>query len=251
MMHFPVLKVALCIALLLLCSCPAAGFAEWMLKEFCHVNIEEGAVIMNEEAEATAERSISVLRIVGDGSFVVLKEKDTYGRGEQLHVKISDTEGQFVFDVITKNADFIDGGCEHGERSNKDNAVLVMPNHEDEDAVSIQAAWALGHQKVQITSTVTLFAEDSSGSADIKARNSSKDPALRAPSENSGSGSGSIRVGSSDEEAPKSPGFFHGFMAILYSMFWYIIGAGALFLVFALYRLNTKGSRKMRGSKLS
>ena len=245
--------VHLCVLVLLILASPVAGFAQWMMKEFCHVDIMEGAMIMNEEAEVTADRSLFILRKVGDGKFVALKEKDTYIRGEQLIVKLSDTEGQFVFDVITKNADFVDGGCEYGERTDKNNAVLLMPHNEDEDAVRIQAAWALGHQKVRITSTITLLAEGSSGSLQtIKVYDSSKGSSHDLSVGGTGSGSATTGVASNNSEgASRSSRFFNSFVAVVYSMMWYIVGVAILFLVFALYRLNTKESRKMRGSKLS
>ena len=206
---------------------PTSGFAEWMLKEFCHIDIMVGAVIMNEEAELSLDRSLTVLRKVGDGRFVALAEKDSYIYGETLYVKLSDTEGQFVLDVSTKNAEFANGGCEHGQRTNKDNAALVMPSDEEEaEDVHIQGAWALGHQKVRITPTIILQPQDPSGHVPKLQLHDSTD----------------LHEGDSDSA---STGFFMIIVNGIYSLLWYIVGGLLLFVLFVLYRLQSKPGKKI------
>jgi hypothetical protein len=232
-----------------------AGFAEWMMKDFCHVSIAQGAVIMNAEAEVTAERSLTILRKAGGAHFVELTAKDGYVTGETLYVKLSNTEGQFVLDVLSKNAEFVDGGCPEAQRINVDLAPIVMPHGEFEgEDVRIQAAWALGHQKVQITPTIVLrpvgleIREEDSPRDTTKLRGDMPqpsatqllaEPALMAP----------VVVDSTTAIMQSS--LLDSVIAILYSALWYIIGAALLLFVFVVYRLNGRGGRRMRGSKLS
>jgi hypothetical protein len=231
-----------------------AGFAEWMMKDFCHVGIAEGAVIMNAEAEVTAERSLTILRKAGGAHFVELTAKDGYVTGETLYVKLSNTEGQFVLDVVSKNAEFVDGGCPEAQRINVDLAPIVMPHGEFEgEDVRIQAAWALGHQKVQITPTIVLRpvgfeVHEADSPRDSKLRGDLPqpsvtqllaEPALLAP-----------RIVDSATAIMQSS-LLDSVIAILYSALWYIIGAALLLFVFVVYRLNGRGGRRMRGSKLS
>jgi len=231
-----------------------AAFAEWMMKDFCHVEIAQGAVIMNAEAEVTTERSLTILRKIGGVHFVELTAKDGYVTGETLFVKLSDTAGQFVLDVVSKNAEFVDGGCPEAQRINMDNAPIVMPHGEFEgEDVRIQAAWALGHQKVRITPTVLLrpvgFKVAEESARDTKLRGDAPpagnaalalaEPAIVAPPTN----------GSTDTITQSS--LLDSVIGSLYSVLWYILGAALILLVFVIYRLNGRGGRRMRGSKLS
>ena len=204
---------------------------------------------MNAEAEVTVERSLTILRKAGWAHFVELTAKDGYVTGETLYVKLSNTEGQFVLDVISKNAEFVDGGCPEAQRINVDLAPIVMPHGEFEgEDVRIQAAWALGHQKVQITPTVVLrpvgfevlehdSARDSKlrGEVPRKSVTSLAEPSLLADS----------------AAAIMQISLLDSVIAALYSALWYIIGAAFLLFVFVVYRLKGRGGRRMRGSKLS
>jgi len=226
-----------------------AGFAEWMMKDFCHVEITKGAVIMNAEAEVTTERSLTILRKVGGVHFVELTAKDGYVTGETLYVKLSDTEGQFVLDVVSKNAEFAGGGCPEAQRINVDYAAIVMPHGEFEgEDVRIQAAWALGHQKVRITPTVLLrpagFKVPESDSArDTKLRGDAPPVTLAEPAV--------AESVSNDANTIMQSSLLDSVIGSLYLVLWYILGAALLLFVFVVSRLNGQGGRKMRGSKLS
>lgn len=248
-------RCMLLVLVLIMTLASVNSFAEWMMKDFCHVDIKDGAVIMNEEAEVSTQRTISVMRKLQDVHFVALTENDVYTPGESLYLQISSKEGQFVFDVITKNAELKNGGCEHGERYNKDMSELIMPNQpiEELEEVVVQAAWALGHEKVQITPSVVLKPSKNLNAepatkqfheAVLRSNSASADAAEEAEGGDS-TNTGTVRKGERGVAGASAENT--SIIEILYTFLWWILGASLLFGFFAVYRLNSRKGKTMRG----
>jgi hypothetical protein len=165
---------------------------------------------------------------------------------------------QFVFDVITKNAEIRNGGCEHGERYNKDLAEIIMPDnkYEEPEDVLIQAAYAMGHQRVSITPTIVLKphieGKPRQGTQlydENKNNNNNKnDENLRTTN------NGKNRIGASSTNGDgdgDGDGNEFSIINFVYSFLWWILGLSVVFGLFAIYGLNSRGGTKMRGSKLN
>jgi hypothetical protein len=239
---FSLLKLCLIVSV---CTSGVLGFAEWMMKDFCHLEIVEGAVIMNAEAEVSSERKLTILRKTGSIHYVELTEQDGYNPGETLHVMLTNTEGQFVLDVVSKNAEFVHGGCPEAQRVNINNAAIIMPHgrFEGED-VRIQAAWAMGHHKVKITPTVVIR-PNKTQMAPSEPPRASKETKLRKETI-------PIADVADDMEQDSKQNAVNFAMMTLSAKPWYI-GGGLLFLlvVYVLFRLQNRGGRRLRGTKMS
>ena len=134
-----------------LCSYEVVGFATWMTKDFCHVRLEVGEVIMGDLAEESGDRTISLLRVHKNGTETKV-DGLYYEPGEQLVARLDDPSGQFVIESSVKGV-IEGGGCE-GRRIATNEATLSMPI--GNTTVSVKAGWALGHAQVMITRPVSL-----------------------------------------------------------------------------------------------
>ena len=128
------------------------GFAVWMTKDFCHVNMEVGEVIMGDLVEESGARAISLLRVHENGTETRV-DGPYYEHGDKLIARIDDSSGQFV--IESSAGIFEGGGCE-GRRISSNDAILNMPSSGN-TTVSVKAGWALGHAQVMITKPVILM----------------------------------------------------------------------------------------------
>ena len=123
-----------------------------MTKDFCHVKMEVGEVIMGDLAKESTDRAISLTRVHDNGTETTMKEP-YYVPGEKIVARINDTRGQFVIESSVKGV-IQEGGCE-GRRIATNDATMRMPF--DNLIVSVKAGWALGHAQVVITKPVSLI----------------------------------------------------------------------------------------------
>ena len=131
----------------------ATAFADWMTKDYCDRHMEEGEIIMNEEAISSIERYIKVFR-----AGIELHDGSVYIPGEKLEVSLSVGKDQYVFEV--HHARFSHGGCNGMRIANKPTVELLLPSAFSKTPnVQIVAGWSEGHNAVKITPTFNLFLE--------------------------------------------------------------------------------------------
>lgn len=75
---------------------PVDSFAQYMMKEFCNRNLEDGEIIMNAAVITSDERHVRVFLDEEE-----LFSGDFYRPGDQLSIMISDESGEFLFETNT------------------------------------------------------------------------------------------------------------------------------------------------------
>ena len=127
----------------------AAGYASYMTSSACTRSITAGTSIMGKSAISETSRQITVKR----GS-TFLSSGDSYTPGEQLEVSISDTSGQYVFEL--NQGSFQGGSCTGSRRYANGIGSLNTPITGSGSLV-ILGAWAPSKTNVRIVPPFTLI----------------------------------------------------------------------------------------------
>lgn len=125
--------------------------------EFCERALTPGEVIMNNIAELSTARSVTVYRLDNDGVALPLENGAEYLPGETLQIGLSDISDEFVLEA--ENGFFAIGGCD-GRRSTVGGKMSI--NSATTADVVIKAGWASGHGVVSISEPFRLKALPSS-----------------------------------------------------------------------------------------
>lgn len=140
----------------------SAGFAEWMMTDFCERSLTAGEVIMNDVVIVSDERSLKVYR--NDDQEML--SGDEYYPSEKLQVAISNNENQFV--IETSAGKIYQGGCNGRRQANKGRVLLTLPSAAEAENVVLVAGWAEGHSQVKLTQPFVLKPNLSGASAPVK-----------------------------------------------------------------------------------
>ena len=129
---------------------PINSFATWFANDYCNVPLLPGSIIMNNEAINDNERFIKVYRDNKE-----IHSGDSYIPGETLTVKLSNNQGQNVFEV--QNAKFDSGGCSGSRSASRESKLIIDSINNNNNDVYIKGGWATGHSTVHITSDFVLI----------------------------------------------------------------------------------------------
>jgi hypothetical protein len=130
------------------------GFSSWMTSDYCKRQLKLGEVIMNEEVVESNERTVDVYR----KNLKLISNSDSFTAGEQLTVKISNSQHQYVYEISgNTEARIIDGGCNGKRKADRPEIQIIMPINNLNDPVTIVAAWAESHSVVKLSAPFILL----------------------------------------------------------------------------------------------
>jgi hypothetical protein len=113
------------------------SFSQFMLKDFCNRNLEDGEIIMNAPVITSEERKVRVF--LGDEE---LNSGDIYRIGDVFTVKISEGSGEFVFET-NKNAEFFgvnskEIGCNGRRAAGREKGASLRVAEEGYEEVNLE-----------------------------------------------------------------------------------------------------------------